>query len=227
MKKGKTLLKENYHAARWQEPLIMEMGSPGERGVYPPQVEEEVREAVGDVLSTIPEGMRREGFPGLPEVAQPHVLRHFIRLSQETMGTDVNIDLGLGTCTMKYSPKVNETLARMAQMADIHPLQPDVTIQGILEIAYRFGKILGEICGMDSFSFQPGGGAPAIFTNASIIRAYHESKGEGDKRDEIVTTRFSHPANAAAPATAGYRLVTLYPDEDGYPDLRALQAAVS
>jgi glycine dehydrogenase subunit 2 len=227
MKKETRQLRENYHAAQWQEPIIMEMGSPGERGVYVPEVEEEIRRAVGDVLANIPEEMRRREPPALPEISQPHVLRHYLRLSQETLGTDVNIDLGLGTCTMKYSPKVNEALARKEQMADIHPLQAEETLQGILEIVYRFSRILGEISGMDAFSFQPGGGAPAVFTNASIIRAYHEANGEGDVRDEIITTIFSHPANAATPATAGYKLVTLYPDENGYADLQALKAAVS
>ena len=77
---------------------------------------------------------------------------------------------------------------------------------------------------MDYFTFQPGAGAPGIFTNASIIRAYHEHNGEGDQRDEIITTLL---ADAATPATAGFKIVTLYPDEDGYPDLEALKAAIS
>ena len=220
-------LRSNFHAMRWQEPIIMEMGSPGERGVCPPEAEEELKTAVGDIESLLPSEMWRSEAPGLPEISQPQVLRHFLRLSQETMGTDVNIDLGLGTCTMKYSPKINEILACMPQMSDIHPLQPVETLQGILEIVYRFSSMLSEISGMDAFSFQPAGGADAIFTNASIIRAYHEANGEGSKRNEIITTIFSHPANAATPATAGYKLVTLYPDDNGYPDLEALKSAIS
>lgn len=226
MRNGKKLLRENYHAASWQEPIIMELGTPGERGVLPPAVEPEVIAASGDVLAAIPSDMRREDPPALPEISQPQVVRHYMRLSQETLGTDVNIDLGLGTCTMKYSPKVNEFLARMPQMTELHPLQDEETMQGLLEIVYKFSKVLGEISGMDAFSFQPGGGAPAIFTNASIIRAYHEMNGEGEKRNEIITTIFSHPVDAATPATAGFKLITLYPDENGYPDLDALKAAV-
>ena len=133
MSKKKPRLRTNFHAMRWQEPIIMEMGSPGERGVVPPGAEEEIKATIGDVRGLLPPEMWRSEPPKLPEISQPQVLRHYLRLSQETMGTDVNIDLGLGTCTMKYSPKINEVLACMPQMSDIHPLQPVDTLQGILE----------------------------------------------------------------------------------------------
>lgn len=227
MKKDQKLLRRNYHAAQWTEPIILELGTKGERGVIPPRVESEIRASSGDVLDRLPSRMRRTDAPALPELAQPQILRHYLRLSQETLGTDLNIDLGLGTCTMKYSPKVNEQLARLPGMADLHPLQPEATMQGILEMVYGFQQIIGEISGMEAFTFQPGGGAPAIFTNASIIRAYHDSRGEGEKRNEIITTIFSHPTDAATPATAGFKIITLYPDKNGYPDLEALKAAVS
>ncbi|MHB8870099.1 MAG: aminomethyl-transferring glycine dehydrogenase subunit GcvPB [Thermoleophilia bacterium] len=220
-------LREGFHAARWQEPVIMEQGSPGERGVLPPPLEAGIRAVVGDPAALIPAELARAKPPALPEVAQPQVLRHYLRLSQMTMGTDVNIDLGLGTCTMKYSPKVNEFLARSPKMADIHPWQPPETVQGILEIAHRFGRMCCEISGLDAVSFQPASGAQGIFTNASIIRAYHEANGEGAQRDEIVTTIFSHPADSATPAVLGYKLIVLYPDETGYPNLEQLQAALS
>jgi glycine dehydrogenase subunit 2 len=224
---GYRYLREGFHAARWQEPLIMEMGSPGERGVIPPPLEPRIRESVGEPRQLIPASLVRREPPALPEVAQPQVLRHFLRLSQMTMGTDVNIDLGLGTCTMKYSPKVNEFLARSPKMADLHPWQPGETVQGILEIAHRFGEICCEISGLDAVSFQPSSGAQGIFTNASIIRAYHEANGEGDSRDEIITTIFSHPADSATPAVCGYKLIVLYPEETGFPNLGQLEAALS
>jgi glycine dehydrogenase subunit 2 len=112
-------------------------------------------------------------------------------------------------------------------MTEIHPLQDEETVQGILEIMYKFEQILKEISGMSQFSLQPGGGSQAIYANASIIRAYHESRGELSQRNEIITTIFSHPSNAACAKTAGFRIITLYPNEDGYPDLEALKAAVS
>jgi glycine dehydrogenase subunit 2 len=115
----------------------------------------------------------------------------------------------------------------MPQISELHPLQPLETVQGILEIMYRFEQILKEISGLDKFSFQPGGGSQAIYTNASIIRAFHESRGEANRKTEIITTIFSHPSNAACAKTAGFKVITLYPDEEGYPDIEALKAAVS
>ena len=162
-----------------------------------------------------------------PSSSQPQVLRHYVRLSQENLGADLNVDVGQGTCTMKYSPKVNDQLARSPKVAELHPLQDEETVQGILEIMYRFEQILKEISGMDRFSLQPGAGSAAIYTNASIIRAYHAVARRGRQRDEIITTIFSHPSDAACARTAGFKVITLYPDDDGYPDLEALKAAVS
>jgi glycine dehydrogenase subunit 2 len=216
-----------FHQARWDEPIIFELSREGQRGILVPEVEKEMREQVGDVLATLPDSMRRKQSPKLPEVSQPQVLRHYVRLSQENLGTDFNIDVGQGTCTMKYSPKINEHLVRSPRMTALHPLQDEETVQGILEIMYSFQEILKEISGLDRFSLQPGAGSAGIYTNVSIIRAYHGSRGEGDLRDEIITTIFSHPSNAACAKTAGYKIITIYPDEDGYPDLDALKAAVS
>ena len=224
---GADLAREGFHAARWLEPLVMELGSPGERGVLPPAVEPAVRERAGDALASIPPALRRARPPDLPELSQPQVLRHFLRLSQETLGAAVNIDVGLGTCTMKYNPVINDAVAGHPNVAQVHPNQPAETIQGLLGILHDLEEQLCEIAGMDAFSLQPAAGAAAIFANASIIRAHHDRHGEGDRRDEIITTIFSHPADAAAPAVAGYRIITLYPDERGYPDFGALEAALS
>jgi glycine dehydrogenase subunit 2 len=128
---------------------------------------------------------------------------------------------------MKYSPKVNEQLVRSQKMTELHPLQDETTVQGMLEVMYRLEGFLKEISGMDKFTLQPGAGSAAIYANVSMIRAYHEKNGEADQRDEVITTIFSHPSNAACAKTAGYKVITLYPDEDGYPDLEALKAAVS
>ncbi len=216
-----------YHQAKWDEPVIFELSQKGQRGILVPEVEQGIRDEVGDVLATLPEGMRRKQAPALPELGQPQVLRHYVRLSQENLGADLNIDVGQGTCTMKYSPKINDQLARSPKATELHPLQDDETVQGMLEIMHRFEGILKEISGMSRFSLQPGAGSTAIYTNVSIVRAYHESRGEKDQRDEVITTIFSHPSNAACARTAGYKVITLYPDADGYPDLAALRAAVS
>ncbi len=215
-----------YHQARWNEPVIFELSCPGQRGILVPELEKSIRSRVGDVVTDIPEPMRRKNLPRLPELSQPHVLRHYARLSQENLGVDLNIDVGQGTCTMKHSPKINDQLARMPKMIDLHPLQDEETVQGILEIMFRFEQILKEISGMDQFSLQPAAGSAAIYTNVSIIRAFHRTRGD-DVRDEIVTTIFSHPSNAACARTAGFKIITLQPDPDGYPDIQALKAAVS
>ncbi|HSJ57779.1 MAG TPA: aminomethyl-transferring glycine dehydrogenase subunit GcvPB, partial [Anaerolineae bacterium] len=186
-----------------------------------------IRDAVGDVLAGLPDGLRRPEPPALPEIAQPQVLRHYARLSQENLGADLNIDVGQGTCTMKYSPKVNDQLARSPKMTGLHPLQDESTVQGILAIMYGLEQILKAISGMDRFSLQPAAGSAAIYANVAIIRAYHASRGEVAQRDEIITTLFSHPSNAATARTAGFNVITLYPDEHGYPDFDALEAAVS
>jgi glycine dehydrogenase subunit 2 len=214
-----------YHAARWNEPIIYELTSPGERGFIPPSAEPKIKKKIGLAESLIPEGMRRENQPFLPELSQAQVLRHFLRLSQMVLGMELNIDLGVGTCTMKYSPKINEELASMIK--NVHPHQPDETLQGILELAYEFGnRFLREISGMDAFTFQPPGGSVGCYNNALIMKRYHSDRGE-NHRDEVITTIFSHPCDAATPATAGYKVITLYPEPDtGLPDTEALKEAV-
>jgi glycine dehydrogenase subunit 2 len=216
-----------FHQARWDEPIIFELSRAGQRGILVPEVEDEIRAEAGDVLADLPEAMRRRQPPQLPELSQPQVLRHYVRLSQENLGADVNIEIGQGTCTMKYSPKINDQLASHARLAKLHPLQAEETVQGILEIMYRFEHMLKEISGMARFTLQPAAGSEAIYTNASIIRAYHASRGGAGQRDEVVTTIFSHPSNAACAQTAGFKVITLYPDRNGYPDLEALKAALS
>lgn len=227
IKIGKKPAVRRFHQARWDEPVIFELSKPGQRGALVPEIEDGIRQEVGEMRSVLPTNLHRVDPPGLPEMSQPHVLRHYARLSQENLGVDLNIDIGQGTCTMKYSPKVNDRLANSPKLVDLHPLQPQATIQGILEVIYRLEGFLKEISGLDRFTLQPRAGSAAIYANVSMIRAYHEKKGQGNQRDEVITTIFSHPSNAACAKTAGYKVITLYPDEDGYPDLGALKAAVS
>ena len=217
----------DFHEARWDEPIIMELGNPGERGVMVPKADKRVVEATGSVEELLPKGLKRKKPPKLPEMSQMQVLRHYMRLSQETIGTDINIDIGLGTCTMKYSPKIHEQFIRSDKLKELHPYQDESTVQGILEIIYQLEQYLKAISGMAKVSLQPSGGTQAIFANVETIRAYHEARGEGEKRNEIITTILSHPGNPGAAATLGYKVITLYPDENGIPDIEALKAAVS
>lgn len=217
----------NFHQAKWDEPVIYELSNKGERGILFPEIEREIKTIVGDGFSKLPKNMIRKQLPYLPELSQMQVLKHYLRLSQQTLGADLNVDIGQGTCTMKYSPKINEKLATSPKLTELHPSQDESTVQGILEIIYKLDLFFREISGLDKFTFQPGGGSQAIFAMASIIQAYHDSNGESEKRDEIVTTMFSHPSDAAAPTVKGYKVINIYPNEDGLPDVEALKKAVS
>ncbi len=221
-----TLLRK-FHEAAWDEQIVFEMSVPGERGILIAEPDASVRKDVGNPTATIPAKLRRKTAPALPEMNQMRVLRHFMHLSQETMGTDFTIDISQGTCTMKYSPKVQEHIAgRNPGIREMHPLQPAETMQGLMELIYKLEQFLKEISGMDRFSFQPASGAHAAYTASSMIRAYHTSRGDFE-RTETITTMFSHPCDAAGPGTAGFKVITIMPDKDGYADLDAFKAALS
>lgn len=216
-----------FHQAKWDEEVIFELSSKGQRGILVPPAEKAVEAEVGDGISAIPESLRRKTRPALPEISQMRVLKHYLRLSQQILGADLNVDIGQGTCTIKYNPKINDALAASPKVAEMHPLQSESTVQGALEILYRTDLFMREISGLDRFSFQPASGSAAILAMASIIQAYHESRGEGQIRDEVITTIFSHPSDAAAAAVKGYKVITIYHTKDGLPDLEALKNAVS
>ena len=212
---------------RWNEPIIYQLSVPGQRGILVPEAEEGIAAVVGDGISSIPEAVRRSDLPRLPEMGQPQVVRHFNHISQETLGADSNIDIGQCTCTMKHSPKINETFAGSPKLTDLHPLQDVSTVQGILEIFFRVEKIFQEISGLDCCSLQPGGGSHGVLALASMVRAWHRDRGEDGQRNEIITTLFSHPADAAVPMVKGYKVIIVPPDEEGLPDLEAFKSAVS
>lgn len=208
-----------YHTAVWDEPVIMEMGVAGRRGCHFP-IDNDLQ-----MDDLIPAAMRRDAAPALPEMSEPDVLRHFLHLSQETLGM-MGISL-FGTCTMKYNPRMTEELAAQAWVADTHPLQDPSTLQGTLEIIHGLKELLCELSGMDEYTFQPAGGADAAYTHACMTRAYHAARGELDQRTEIITSIQAHPCNPATAAAAGFEVVTLMLEENGYPSVDALKAAVS
>ncbi len=217
--------RQNYHQARWNEPILFELGSEDERGILIPPFEMEAGQR-SEREAQIPAPMRRASPPCLPQISQVEVLRHYLRLSQENLGAGLIPDFGMATSTMKYNPPINEQLVRNPKFTALHPLQDESTVQGILEIMYKLEQFLKEISGMDRVSLQPRAGSQAIYANIAMMRAYHARRGEAH-RDEIITTLFAHPSNAAVPSAAGYKIVTLYPEETGYPSVDALKAAVS
>ncbi len=215
---------KRYRGAAWDEPLVVELGRPGGRALVVGEAEPGVKDAVGSIDELLPAAVRRRRPPALPELSEFEVQRHYLHLSQETLGM-MGVNL-FGTCTMKYNPRVNEQVTARPEVAEVHPHQHTDTLQGVLEVMHRFDLILRELSGMDQFVLQAGGGADAAFTQACVTRAYHASRGELEQRDEVITTIQTHPCNAATAATAGFKVITLPIEEDGYPSVAALEAAV-
>ncbi|MCG8305801.1 MAG: aminomethyl-transferring glycine dehydrogenase subunit GcvPB [Cytophagales bacterium] len=217
----------NFHQAKWDEEIIFQLHNPGEKGLIVNRVETQIEHMTGDGISEIPESMLREQKPGLPEIGQMRVLKHFLRLSQQNLGADFNIDVGQGTCTIKYNPKINECFVRDPRESDVHPMQDESTCQGTLQMLYEMHEFFKEISGLDRFSFQPSSGSHAILNMASILRKYHEDHVDGHQRDELITTIFSHPSDAAAAKVLGFKIITLHQEENGLPSVEALKRVVS
>lgn len=151
------------------------------------------------------------------------VIRHYTELSRRNFGID-NGFYPLGSCTMKYNPKINEDVARLAGFAKIHPYQPADSIQGALEMLYTLQQDLAALTGMDEVTLQPAAGAHGEWTGLMMIRAYHESKGE--IRTKVIVPDSSHGTNPASATAAGLDTITIPSDERGLVDLEALRAAV-
>ncbi len=195
------------------EPLITELSQPGRRGVRFP--------APDVPLSDLPAALTRADLP-LPELSEVDVVRHFTRLSQ----LNYSIDTGfypLGSCTMKYNPKINEETARLSGFASAHPLQPVETVQGSLALMYHLQEALKEIGGFSAVTLQPAAGAHGEMTGVLIMRAYHQANGDS-RRDKILIPDSAHGTNPASSAMAGMRVVQLPSDARGNVDLEALRA---
>jgi glycine dehydrogenase subunit 2 len=195
------------------EHLMCELSVPGRMGFRYPEL---------DVPpSALPERLTRDDLP-LPELAEVDVIRYFTRLSQLNYGVDIGF-YPLGSCTMKYNPKINEEVARIPGFAHLHPLQPVETVQGALAIMYQLQEWLKEIGGFAGVSLQPAAGAHGELTGVLIIRAYHRSR-EDYKRTKILIPDSAHGTNPATSAMSGMEVVQLKSDERGNVDLEALKA---
>jgi glycine dehydrogenase subunit 2 len=215
-----------FKQAQWNEPIIFNLGKAGRVGHVLPTVEEGVKKAVGDLYELIPEKLQRKDAPRLPELSEPEVVRHFIRLSEMNYGVDSGL-YPLGSCTMKYNPKINELLAGLPKLGMLHPYQDESTVQGILEILYRLERWLAEITGTAEVCLQPAAGAHGEFLGVCIMRAYHKLNGELEKRKEVLVPDSAHGTNPASAAMAGFNVVVIPSDEEGCVDLEALKSAVS
>ncbi|SEK48600.1 glycine dehydrogenase subunit 2 [Paenibacillus sp. cl141a] len=202
-----------------EKALIFELSKPGRVAYSLPECD--VPET--DAASFIPESLLRSKPAELPEVYEVDVIRHYTELSRRNFGID-NGFYPLGSCTMKYNPKINEDVARFAGFAKIHPYQPEESIQGALELLYTLQNDLAALTGMDQVTLQPAAGAHGEWTGLMLIRAYHESRGE--KRTKVIVPDSSHGTNPASATVAGYDTITIKSNERGMVDLDALRAVV-
>ncbi len=199
------------------QPTLAEISRPGHASPKVPH-------PPADALAGIPAAQLRATPAGLPELAEPEVVRHFVRLSQLNYSVDGGF-YPLGSCTMKYNPKINEWVARLPGFAALHPLAPDAAAQGTLELLWELERWLAEISGMHAVSLQPAAGAHGELTGILMIRAFHAADGDHGRTDVIVPDS-SHGTNPATASMAGFRTVTVPSGADGDVDLDALRGAL-
>ena len=159
----------------------------------------------------------------LPQMSENDLSRHYTELAKKSHGVNDGF-YPLGSCTMKYNPKINEDMAALPGFTQIHPLQPEHSVQGCLEVLKKSEEYLCEITGMDGMTFQPAAGAHGEFTGLMLIKAYHESRGD-EKRTKIIVPDSAHGTNPASATMAGYKVVSIASAPDGGVDLEALKAA--
>ncbi|SIR71636.1 glycine dehydrogenase subunit 2 [Paenibacillus sp. RU4T] len=203
-----------------EKALIFEMSREGRKAYSLPVCDVPDEEGLEDL---IPSSLLRKQPASLPEVYEVDVIRHYTELSRRNFGVD-NGFYPLGSCTMKYNPKINEDAARLNGFARIHPYQPEESIQGALELLYVLQNDLAALTGMDAVTLQPAAGAHGEWTGLMMIRAYHESRGE--MRTKVIVPDSSHGTNPASATTAGLDTITIKSNERGLVDLDALRAAV-
>ncbi len=200
------------------EPTIFELSRPGRRGL------EMDDGAFPDVPKEIPTALQRHLDLELPEVSEPEVIRHFVRLSRANYHLDLGI-YPLGSCTMKHNPRVNEHLARLPGFLAIHPLQPEETVQGALKLMKALEEALTAITGMDAATLQPAAGAQGELTALLMIRAYHTA--QGNPRKIVLVPDSAHGTNPASTTLAGYESVSIPSTPEGLVDLAALKERLS
>jgi glycine dehydrogenase subunit 2 len=197
--------------------LIFEKSQPGRRGGELPLYDLP--------RASVPEELRRAEPPRLPELAEPELLRHFTELSTRNFGIDTGF-YPLGSCTMKYNPRVNERLVMLPGFRDLHPHQEEDGAQGALELMWRLQEALIEVSGLHACSLQPAAGSQGELTGLMLMRAYFEDRGEGDRRDTIITADTAHGTNPASVTMAGYKLAKVDTDKRGNLDVGHLRDVV-
>jgi glycine dehydrogenase subunit 2 len=204
----------------YEEPLLFERSCPGRVGFSLPASD------VPDVEPSdhLPPELLRDAISGLPELSEVDVVRHFTRLSTWNAAVDLGL-YPLGSCTMKYNPKVNERIARLPGFANAHPMQPASLQQGFLELCFELERQLACVTGMDRVTLQPAAGAQGELAGVMMIRAYHEHRGE--RRTRVLVPDSAHGTNPASAALNGYEVVSLPSGEDGLLHPEPVAAAMS
>jgi glycine dehydrogenase subunit 2 len=197
--------------------LSFEKSKSGRRAVSLPKE----RFLAADALKDIPKNLLRQTSIGFPEMSEPDIVRHFINLSRKNFSVDTHF-YPLGSCTMKYNPKVNEWAAKQEKFTALHPFQSEATTQGMLQILWELEEGLKEISGMDRFTLQPAAGAHGELTGMMLVRAYHASRG-GPTRTKVLVPDSSHGTNPASAALFGYHVVEIKSDKHGCVDMEDLK----
>lgn len=201
-------------------PTIFEKSRRGRPGTSVPAPDVPTR----PLEELLPAGALRERPPRLPEVPENEVVRHYTELSLKNHHVDRAL-YPLGSCTMKYNPKVNEATARLPGFAGLHPMSPPEAVQGALRLVYELGEWLKEIAGMEAVTLQPAAGAQGEMTGVLLMRAYHRANGDA-RRTKVLIPDSAHGTNPATCALAGFDVVEIVSDADGRTDLDALEAAL-
>src|SRR5712675_3532564 len=189
--------------------LIYERSQPGRRGLAIPRPDLPV--------PAVPAALARAEPPRLPELSEPEVLRHFTELSTRNFGVDTGF-YPLGSCTMKYNPRVNERLVGLPGFASLHPLQDVDGIQGALDLEWRLQEILAEVTGLHAVSLQPAAGSQGELTGLMLVRAYFEERGESEQRRKVVIPDTAHGTNPASVTMAGFEMTPVKTDPRGNID---------
>ena len=201
--------------------LIFEISKEGRQGYKLPPCDVEST----DISEMIPQHLLSKKDISLPEVSEVDVIRHFTLLSNKNYGVDTGF-YPLGSCTMKYNPKINEDMASIPSFTGIHPYQCEKTVQGSLQLMYELSEKLSEICGMDQVSLQPAAGSHGELAGLMIIKAFHENAGDF-KRKKIIVPDSAHGTNPASANVAGFEIVEIKSNEKGGVDLDSLKAVLN
>ena len=196
--------------------IIFELSKDGRKGYSLPK-----NQFSNDSLASIPSELLRETSPELPEVSEPDVVRHFTNLSNKNFGVDTGF-YPLGSCTMKYNPKINEELCALPDFTSLHPLQDEESVQGALEVYWNLQQMLSEIAGLEEFTLNPYAGAHGELTGLMVMKKYYESKGD-TKRTKVIVPDSAHGTNPASAMVAGLEVVEVKSKPNGSIDVEDLK----